>query len=44
MIEYRTKWKEISLEEYNKLNRELTEFELMFNDKTSKELDLSKWQ
>ena len=43
MIEYRTKWKEISLEEYNKLNKGLTEFELMFSDKTSKELDLSKF-
>ena len=43
MIEYRTKWTEISVEEYNKLNGELTEFELMFNDKTSKELDLSKF-
>ena len=43
MIEYRTKWKEISLEEYNKLNEGLTEFEILLNNKTSKELDLNRF-
>lgn len=43
MIEYRTKWKEISLEEYNKLNKGLTEFEILLNNKTSKELDLNRF-
>ena len=43
MIEYRTKWIEISLEEYNKLNKGLTEFEILLNNKTSKELDLNRF-
>ena len=43
MIEHRTKWTEISLEEYNKLNGELTEFEILLNNKTSKELDLNRF-
>ena len=43
MIEYRTKWKEITLDEYNKLNEGLTPFEILINSKTSKELDLNRF-
>lgn len=43
MIEYRTKWKEVTLEEYNKLNEGLTPFEILINSKTSKELDLNRF-
>ena len=43
MIEYRTKWKEITLDEYNKLNEGLTPFEILINSKNSKELDLNRF-
>ena len=43
MIEYRTKWKEVTLDEYNKLNEGLTPFEILINSKTSKELNLNRF-